>query len=191
MKVKLSSLKCPSCGAGIDMDIKGHDSVFCPFCRSQIIIDDGDITITKNININKKYTNDAAVEKERRKDRQNEREHKEYKWTMIGLALFIVADFAFLHFLGVKEEWDEKKNREAGMIQAGQSSSDLEGKNYSAVVEQLKAAGFSDIKTIDLDDNGWFTNKEDTVESVSIDGDTSFSSSDFFDPEAKIIITYH
>ena len=191
MKVKLHTLKCPACDATIDMDIKNHNTVFCPFCGSQIVIEDDSVTINKNININKRYTNDAAVEKERIKDKQNERQHKEYKWTMIGLAAFIVFDFGLLFFMASKEEKEAKNNSEAGMIQVGQSADYIEGKNYNSVVEILESAGFTNIKTIDLDDSGRFWDKADTVESVSIDGETSFSSSDYFDPNAKVIVTFH
>lgn len=189
--MKLEKLTCPACGAGIDMDIKGRSSVFCPFCGSQFTIDDGTKTTNKNININKKYTNDAAVEKERRKDRENERKHKEYKWTMIGLVIFLVLDFGLLYFMGAKEEWDAKKSIEAGKIQIGISASDMEGKKYQGIIEQLEESGFVNIKTIDMDDAGLFANKSDTIESVTIDGDSSFSSSDYFDPNSKIIISYH
>lgn len=38
---------------------------------------------------------------------------------------------------------------------------------------------------------GIFKNRADTVESITIDGDTSFSSDDYYSPNAKIIISYH
>ena len=67
----------------------------------------------------------------------------------------------------------------------------MEGKKYQGIIEQLEESGFVNIKTIDMDDAGLFTNKSDTIESVTIDGDSSFSSSDYFDPNSKIIISYH
>ena len=33
--------------------------------------------------------------------------------------------------------------------------------------------------------------KNNTVENVSVNGDSSFDSYDYFEPDAKIIITYH
>ena len=86
--MKMTSISCPSCGAGIKIDIKGRDTIFCPYCGDQILFDD-DITITHNININTRYTEDAEVEKERRIDRQHEREHKEFVWVMTGLMLLL------------------------------------------------------------------------------------------------------
>ncbi len=46
MKNKLEQLCCPSCGAGIDMDIKDRKSLFCLFCGSQFTVDDVETIIT-------------------------------------------------------------------------------------------------------------------------------------------------
>lgn len=191
MEIQLNGLVCPSCGAGINMNLNGRTTVFCPYCGIQIAVNDGSTTINHNININERYTNDAAVEMEHRIDKENERQHKERKRALI----VFVAFYAFLlgvgFYFATEEERETRKSIRAGMIQAGQSSSEMEGKNYNAVLEQLEAAGFTEIKTIDLDDAGWFKNKSDTVDSVSIGGDTSFEDTDFFEPDAKVVITYH
>lgn len=79
---------------------------------------------------------------------------------------------------------------EAGLISAG-SYEDYEGENYEAVIEQLETLGFENITTVDLNDAGiaiWKTNK---VDSISIGGDTTFYSSDYFEPDVTIIIKYH
>lgn len=190
--MKLTSISCPACGAGIDIDIKGRDSIFCPYCGSRIVIDD-DITITHNININTRHTNYAAIERERRIDRQNEREHNEFKWTMIGLSLALLVCIGFLILLHVFEDISDKKAIAEGKLQVGISSYDIEEEKpkYQGVISQLEAAGFSNITAIDLDDAGIFKNRADTVESITIDGDTSFSSDDYYSPNAKIIISYH
>lgn len=72
------------------------------------------------------------------------------------------------------------------------SSSDLEGQNYETVILKLESVGFTDIKTVILDDLilGWLT-KDGEVEEVAINGDTSFDESAYFPADAKIIITYH
>ena len=96
-----------------------------------------------------------------------------------------------IYFVGHEPEWKKQKALEAGLVQVGQSSSDMQGKKYQAIAEQLEYAGFVNIKFVDLDDAGLFINKEETVDSVTIGGDSSFSSSDFFDPNAVVIISYH
>ena len=190
--MKMTSISCPTCGAGIKIDIKGRDTLFCPYCGSQILIND-DITITQNINIHTRHTNDAAVEKERRIDKQNEREHKEFVWVMTGLMLLIVAAYGSLKLSSYKYDMAEKKAIEEGKIRLGVSSDDIEEDKtkYQGVVSQLEASGFSNITTIDLDNAGIFTNRADTIDSISVDGETSFYSDDYYEPDANIIISYH
>nr|MCR5775296.1 hypothetical protein [Lachnospiraceae bacterium] len=106
-------------------------------------------------------------------------------------ALFSLVGFIMLWVCILLVGLDDKKHVEDGMIRVGQSAIDMEGKNYQAVMEQLDSAGFTNISTVDLNDAGWFSNKEDTIESVAIGGDVSFASSEYYDPETKIVITYH
>jgi hypothetical protein len=72
------------------------------------------------------------------------------------------------------------------------SSSDYEGKDFQEVIDDLQNAGFTNIETEALDDLniGWLT-KDGEVDKVSINGDTSFSTSSKFPNDAKIVITYH
>ena len=189
--MKLEQLNCPYCGSNIQMSLSGRKAIFCPYCGNQFAVDDGEKVSTKNINIHKRYTNDAALEKERVRDRENERRHKEDKWIMIGFALFFFMVFATSGFFVLKGEWDNKKSAAAGMIRVGQSASDMEGKKYQVIMEQLDSAGFTNITTIDLDDAGWFSNRADTVDSVSIGGNSSFGSREYFDPDTKVVISYH
>ena len=71
------------------------------------------------------------------------------------------------------------------------NNSDYIGKNYKAVVSQFESMGFESIVTIDLHDQGLFRNKADTVESVSVNGDSHFGVNDRFDKKDKVIISYH
>ena len=187
--MKLKQLKCPSCGAGIEMNLKGRDTVFCPYCGNQFSIDDGSINVTYTYNHNehKRYTDDAAVERERRKDRANEREHKEQK----GLFLFFVFCMLFLFAFAIFSEIGNQKKADLGMIQVGQSSEDMEGKDFHAVVAQLESAGFKNITTVDLDDAIIIVRPSDTIESVSIGGKINFSSAEYFYPDVPIVISYH
>lgn len=206
----LKRICCPSCGAGISMDVAGKTNLFCPFCGSQFSIDDGirtinknvNTTVNKNVNIHKTYTNEAAIERERRKNHANEMDYEiaqneiqnKYKETRWFYLLFV---FVFLSTLGVmfylvhSEKKEKQEAIAAGKIQPGQSAEDMEGKDYKAVVEQLKSAGFTNITTVDLNDSGLFTKKKGTVESVTISGDASFRARDFFFPTDKIVIAYH
>lgn len=200
--MNIQKICCPSCGAGIDEDIIVSKNVFCPYCGTWFHIDSGERIYTKNINIHKRYTDDAAVERERRLDRESEREYvrreserknavKSEALTMILLIAAIVGLLMFSAVMNICSDVKDSFAYRSGKIQVGQCASDMEGENYKAVKEQLKSAGFTNITVVDLDNAGIFRNRKDTVDSVSIGGKTSFSSSTFFDPDSKVVIAYH
>ncbi len=83
-------------------------------------------------------------------------------------------------------------NKNDGKIKMPNGVNAYEGANYQEVVNELKTAGFTNIKTKKMDDVvlGFFA-KDGEVESVSINGSTVFSSDSRFESNAEIIITYH
>lgn len=74
---------------------------------------------------------------------------------------------------------------------APDAASDYKHDDYKEVANRLSGAGFTNIETEILYDIvlGWTSEGE--VESVSIDGDTSFDKGAVFKKNAEIIITYH
>ena len=68
---------------------------------------------------------------------------------------------------------------------------DLVGEDYKTVEAHFKAAGFTNIELIDLNDAGIAFWNEGKVETISVGGDTSFDSYDYFDPNTKVVISYH
>ena len=111
-------------------------------------------------------------------------------WFPIGLVLFLIFDLSILIFMGVAEDRAVQKAKDAGKISAG-AAEDYLDEDYEVVVAQLETLGFTNITIIDLDDSGIKLWKADKVESVLIDGDTSFDSGDYFEPDVTIIIKYH
>ncbi|WP_282848208.1 DUF4839 domain-containing protein [Microbacterium oxydans] len=77
-------------------------------------------------------------------------------------------------------------------INMPQSSSDLEGQPYQDVVRNLEDAGFSNVEAVALEDliTGWI-NEEDSVDEVDADGIKDFTTDDYFEPDVKIVVTYH
>ena len=196
--MNLKKLSCPSCGANINLELEDRKTVFCPFCGNQFAIDNEKSVQTNNINIHARVTNDAKVMKEIAKDRENERQHKDSKMSLIfAFSMFAMVFAVCFGMLGMsscheqKEHQNEQRASEAGMKRPGRSSNDFEGMNFQAAAAELELAGFINISTIDLNDAGLFKNKKDTIERVTIDGKTSFSSGDYFPPDAQIVITYH
>jgi len=72
------------------------------------------------------------------------------------------------------------------------SARDFGRENYQDVISQLEEAGFTNIRTEVLDNlmTGWIT-RDGSVNQVSIDGNTTFSSGRWFPTDAEVIVTYH
>lgn len=197
MGVKLKKMNCPHCGAQIDMKLKGVDFYYCPYCGHQSSVDDGNRTITynQNINIHKRFTDDAAIKSLKWADKHDKREFYkpiiEVVAAFLPLCILVIVSWGMVYFGDTFQEKEEQKKIDAGMIKVGQSSEDMEGQNYKAVMEQLRTAGFENIVDLDLEDNTWILFNDDEVVNVSIGGETSFYSSDYFYPDAEIVISHH
>ncbi len=116
---------------------------------------------------------------------------------MFGLAAMMVVCFALLIGMYIWEEIkDSQQNVERsrmesmGFISAGRYT-DYEKENFDVVKKQFEDMGFTNIELIDLDDAGIINNKADTVQSVSIKGNSSFERDDYFSPDDRVIISYH
>jgi len=198
-------LKCPACGAKLSNVDAKLDSFFCMYCGSQIINDDNKhYTIDINQNYRKvdearlkeaEYNREIKIKKMEQKERHNIRNSIEFAVVVFGtIGLLIGILICLTHSI----EMDEKARKEAGVvaesegkIQVGTSSSSFKGQNYQSVKATLEAAGFTNIECIDLGDAGLIRNKKNSIESVSIGGDSYFGAIDYYAPSDKIIITYH
>lgn len=92
--MQLTQLKCPSCGAGIEINVQDKKTVFCPFCGNQFLIDDG------NINIH--IQDDATIKREERLADESEREWvSRNSRSYFGIAIFVVVMFLMVIVLMV------------------------------------------------------------------------------------------
>lgn len=71
------------------------------------------------------------------------------------------------------------------------SASDFKYDNYKDVEKALKNAGFTNIKTAILYDIVWGWTSEGEVDSISVNGNKSFSKGSVFKKDVEIVITYH
>ena len=191
----MKQIVCPCCGARIEADMNGRDSVFCTYCGCQISLYDNrsECNINNNINVNKdisvnktfyhRYSDDAEIIKENNKEKERKRS------TIILFASFVVA-IGLLLTASLVDEIEEKQAKKEGKISAGYYK-DWIDQDHKTVVAHLEAAGFTNIEVIDLNDAGLAFWNDGKVESISIGGDTSFDSSDYFYPDAKVVITHH
>ena len=121
---------------------------------------------------------------------EEERNNRSSNKAALGLEIFALVCFIVLTILLLGMEYDIKQKEAIGMIGIG-NQKDYVGKNYKAVVSQFESMGFENIDTIDLHDQGLFRNKADTVESVSVNGNSHFGINDRFDKKDKVVISYH
>lgn len=186
--MKLSSIKCPNCGANINTDISKQKNIFCTYCGQQLEVDndvkENKITknINKSINIHNQYENVADKIRE-----ENKIKKLKYETIQFIFAMVILLSPAFI--LSLKSDISEKNNRLKGRISAGYYDNYI-GQNYQYVKSTLESAGFIKIELIDLDDQGLFK-KDGEVTNISIGGNASFTSSDYFDKDVTVVITYH
>lgn len=209
--MKVETISCPNCNAALDLlnkSITDRDSFFCPYCGSRIYIDDGvkrkavyvktehhrvDEAKVKRVEADLKS---AEIQKEIEQQKLEYQERKEKRdnrmlWLIMLLILaFSVGMFAMTSWDEMTSKRQEAQMKEKGMVSVGYSS-DYVGEDYESVVMKLEALGFKNIETVDLDDSGILFFKNHNVESITINGDSSFSSSDYFSVTDKVVITYH
>ena len=171
------------------------DRIFCPYCGQQFFVDDDKktYTVNQNININKnikvdktihnRYTNDAEVIKAQNKDKEDKR-----SIIVVFVCIALLLGMAIVPSLVM--DLNEKSARNEGKISAG-FYRDLLGKDYATVEAHFESAGFTNIELIDLNDSGLAFWNDRKVETISIGGDTSFDSTDFYCPDTKVVISYH
>lgn len=188
--MKLQVLKCPECRANLEIE-EGLSLCYCRYCGCKIILDDErqETTINKNINITKSITHtrrhidDADVI---RAKSEATKESRDFKQFLVSLGiLLLISIFILLGF-----HLNKSIAQSEGKISAG-FYRDLLGKNYETVEAHFEAAGFTNIELIDLNDAGigfWNNGK---VEIISVGGNTSFKSTDWFLPDTKVVISYH
>lgn len=184
--MKLHKLTCPNCNGTMDVEIAaGTSSVFCPYCGQKFLLDDEkkEYTINKNININKtnhiRYTDDADTIRAKNEANEDKRNAKLILIPFIIAALLLGGLFL-----------NKSINQMQGKINAGYYR-DLVGKDYKSVEAHFKAAGFTNIELVDLNDAGITFWKDEKVDTISVGGKTDFDSINWFFPDTKVIISYH
>ncbi len=85
----------------------------------------------------------------------------------------------------------EEESIAAGKIKICYDSSDLEGEDYTYVIERLEGLGFTNIRAVASVKESNFWTKENQVFEILIDNKDSFSKDHYFYPNAEIIIRYY
>lgn len=187
--MKIHKLQCPNCSAKLNLESLNSNQIFCNYCGQPFYIDDENrtLTINKNININKtehkRYTDDAEVIKAKLKDKEAKRD---VIIGLIGLGILLLVGALALSIPAIIKGVSESQ----GKVSVG-SYQELIGQHYKTVEAHFESAGFSNIELIDLNDAGLSFLNEEKVEKISVAGNSSFNSFDYFSKDSKVVITYH
>ena len=100
--MKMITLKCPECGADIDIE-EGHKQCFCKYCGTKILIDDGRSTTHIYHKVDEARIKKVEVDKLiRLKELEIEKEERQYhrsvvKYKVIALIILgIVGTISFV-----------------------------------------------------------------------------------------------
>lgn len=100
-------------------------------------------------------------------------------------AVSILLALALVMLTGCSSEPD-------GKINMPSSSKKYEGANYKEVVSELQGAGFTNVEAEALADmTTGLLSKEEEVDKVTVDGNTTFSTDSRYPADVKIVVSYH
>ena len=182
--MKVKSLKCPECGANLEIE-DNRTSCYCQYCGCKIILDDEkhEYTINKNININKttthtkRYINDAAVIREKRKT-------KEGKGKFIAGILVVLAVVAyFIYFFGYYSNAAEKKSiaeEEQLQIVVEEILEDIENGNYDEAYVKANSLHYTSGWSSEIEEK-WDDTREALLDKIEQAEKGSSGKKPFFD----------
>lgn len=187
---------CEECGAKLEKEYDGYHLVKDKIAEEDTD-DDNDNDDDYDYGPPKGHTVYSGIDEHRRlleaeeiirKEKEREKKDKKrkfYKKHWRGL-LILVAVLCLGCFGGYKYYQYQRS------IPVGISSEALLGQNYEEAVSLLEKTGFTDVSSSPKYDIGVEDiNIEGTIESVSIDGQTSFTEDKRFQYDAPVTVSYH
>lgn len=218
MAIKFVSIKCPECGAPLDVE-EGRQQIFCSYCGSKIMIQNDNEYIYRHI--------DEAQIKQAEVDRTVQLKKMEFlerkrvaaeksKKTKVLLSVILAVIAVFFIGIGFAGEnlgltmpgliccyilmfmWMDNKDKDDDDIDLGDKIkvpsgiSGYESKSYSAIEAMFISAGFTNVRCVPLNDlTMGFLKKPGMVELITINGHDTTSGGGKYHPNATVIITYH
>jgi hypothetical protein len=165
-------------GSGYYEDQSGHREHYAP-----IVETDDPESCSDNADYNGSYN--RGVERNGQYSTPD-REGKNIKYVLILACILFLIPICVLIGMEINKTVAEHQ----GKISAGYYG-DLVGQDYQFVEAHFRSAGFTNIELIDLNDSGIAFWNDQKVAQISIGGVTNFDSSDYFDPDTPVVISYH
>ncbi len=183
--MKLKVLKCPECRANLEVE-DSRTSCYCQYCGCKIVFDDETktININKHITQKKRYYDEAKITAAKLEDEKDKRDTKIGLIAGFGIPLAIILSIVLYFSINAGI------SKSQGKVSVGYYK-DLVGQDYKTVVAHFESAGFENIELIDLNDSGVLFWNDGKVEQISISGNTTFESVNYFSTNSKVVISYH
>ena len=218
--IRMISVKCPECGAALEFE-EGRQTAFCSYCGAKILLQNENEYIFRTIDeaeIRQAENDREYMLKELAMEEKEEKHHRFLTavWLILTISLFVIG--FIMVSVGPKDPDDpghmliifgigigfwgwimldtgkkkkSKNRRRPGYLKVPDTSAEFGSMHFSAVEAHLRAAGFGNIRCINLGDlRLGILNKNGSVESITIDGE-ALSPGEWHPREAPIIISYH
>ncbi len=192
---KIVDVRCYNCGA--EMRLNSERSIIsCPYCGSKkIIIESDAVKIAKDrhktysdVEQNRQNSySKIEIEREKTKQQkiQNERRSENLRYVVLLILLSPIIIIVLNSFFS-------KPPDHSNEIKVPTSAKKYKGENIDITIKSLESLGFTNIESEPLNDltTGWI-NKENTIDSIYINGDSTFTSDTWFPCDAEVLIYYH
>ena len=195
------AMKCPNCGSALEIS-SGISEYKCEYCGHRIILNN-EIRIKADIKLkeleHEERKLDKSIEFEKFKiqkeeeEKEKEANKKKRIWKTIGL---IWAALILIGIIGTAVDYKLNPDDYNNRVVIRDSAKSIEGQNYKIIIAELQDAGFTNIEAIGMEDLKWslFKNNQKlngTIERISINGISDFTSDTSFPLDAIIRISYH
>lgn len=217
MAVKFVSIKCPECGASLDVE-EGRQQIFCSYCGSKIMIQNDNEYIYRHIDEAgiKHAETEQMVKLKQMEMLEKKRVSREkvnalkikisivlgiialftlgigFTGNAVGLLMVGVFALLIIFYMWIMSDEDKEEEVDFGDKVKVPSLSDFEKQSYVAIEAKFRSAGFLNIKCVPLNDlKMGLLKKPNMVESITINGHNTTSSGKKYPPDATVIITYH
>ena len=218
MSIKVNSIKCPACGADLTYE-ESRTQLFCSYCGTKVVITNENEYVYHHIDEAEIKKAEADREIALKRIELEEKKHKSREKTkklkiIVSIVLGVIAliclsgamestslsgmligllciDAILFMWVADKNKQEEKEASLSGKIKLPDSIEDTEGMNYIVAEEKLRAAGFTNISSVPLEDlvTG-ILKKPGTIDEITIGGEEPDMGKRYY-PTERIVISYH
>lgn len=217
MAIHFNSVKCPECGADLQIE-QTREFAFCSYCGAKVMISNDNEKVLRTIDearIRQAETDRIIRLRELEMEEKNRisKKNQIIVWISITLALLLMGIIGYsvdnfgmemCMLLAINTGlWggiiiftaDKKKTKTVmgtDGIRITAPMMDCVDRPYNNAVILYKNVGFKNINAIPLHDLGRINQKlEGKVESITINGSDEFEEEEVYPKNANILITYH